>query len=442
MNIKNVLTSHKKLFITLLCIVVAFIIIGATGLGIIAHGSKSAMDSALKEAGIEEDEVDYKKSDFDFDNGSFMYEIEFTSNGIEYEYKIRAKDGKILKKETEVLNKSNLNNENSEIIQENNTGNENNDSDNKDNNITLEKAKEMALEDAGLSAEEVEFIKSNVDSENQSIYDIEFIYNEKEYDYEIDKNTGLIVEKNIDAIYDDTPITNKDNSNINSSSVTLDEAKDIALKDAGISSNDATFSKTKLENDDNQKVYDIEFFTADSKYEYEILMKSGEIVDKNLELINNNSDSNNTNTELITIEKAKNIAIQNANCKIKNITFTKQSLDIDDGIYVYDFEFYANNKEFECEINAYTGKIINFGVENTKTVSNTNKNKVIEINKAKEIAVEHAGTSSNKVAFIKAKLENDDGNREYEIEFIYNGLEYEYTIDAYSGEICEYDVDD
>ena len=43
--------------------------------------------------------------------------------------------------------------------------------------------------------------------------------------------------------------------------------------------------------------------------------------------------------------------------------------------------------------------------------------------------------------FSKAKLENDDGMVEYDVSFYYNGMEYEYTINAVSGDIMEYDHD-
>ena len=51
------------------------------------------------------------------------------------------------------------------------------------------------------------------------------------------------------------------------------------------------------------------------------------------------------------------------------------------------------------------------------------------------------------VTFSKAKLDNDDGRLEYEIEFFRDGTEYDYTIDAASGSILEWeserqDVDD
>ena len=65
----------------------------------------------------------------------------------------------------------------------------------------------------------------------------------------------------------------------------------------------------------------------------------------------------------------------------------------------------------------------------------------IGVDKAKTIAADHAGVYASSVTFSKAKLENDDGMQVYEIEFYYNGMEYEYTISATTGDIIEYDYD-
>lgn len=65
----------------------------------------------------------------------------------------------------------------------------------------------------------------------------------------------------------------------------------------------------------------------------------------------------------------------------------------------------------------------------------------ITLEKAKAIAVNHAGLSMSGVTFSKAKLDTDDGNTIYDIEFYKDGIEYEYEIDASSGKILEYDAE-
>lgn len=61
--------------------------------------------------------------------------------------------------------------------------------------------------------------------------------------------------------------------------------------------------------------------------------------------------------------------------------------------------------------------------------------------KAKAIAVEHAGFSASDVEFSKVKLDYEDGQRVYEIEFYKDGREYEYEINALSGKIVKNEID-
>ena len=67
---------------------------------------------------------------------------------------------------------------------------------------------------------------------------------------------------------------------------------------------------------------------------------------------------------------------------------------------------------------------------------------LISAEKAKGIALDHAGYEESEVRFVKAKLDRYDGRYEYEIEFRADGnLEYDYSIDAVNGKIVEFDRD-
>lgn len=63
----------------------------------------------------------------------------------------------------------------------------------------------------------------------------------------------------------------------------------------------------------------------------------------------------------------------------------------------------------------------------------------IGVDKAKTIALNHAGVKASAATFTKAKLDKDDGHYDYEIEFYAGGVEYEYEIDATTGKIRDYD---
>lgn len=65
----------------------------------------------------------------------------------------------------------------------------------------------------------------------------------------------------------------------------------------------------------------------------------------------------------------------------------------------------------------------------------------ISVDKAKEIALSHAGLSADQVTFVQANMDFDDGIQKYEIEFYYNYREYSYEIDANTGNILSYEQD-
>ena len=163
------------------------------------------------------------------------------------------------------------------------------------------------------------------------------------------------------------------------------------------------------------------------------------------------AQSNNTAGD-IGIEKANEIAISHAGLSSGSVSFVKAKIDTEDGVKVYDIEFYSGNVEYDYEINAATGAIVSFDqdIENyeiptqpaaptqaatqPQTAAPTQAaSSVISVDKAKQIALSHAGVSG--ASFKKVKLDKDDGVRVYEIEFKVGNVEDDYDIDASSGAI-------
>ena len=180
-----------------------------------------------------------------------------------------------------------------------------------------------------------------------------------------------------------------------------------------------------------------------------------------------NLTTENKINEKITIDQAKEIALKHSNLTSDEVSFIKAEKDMDNGIEKYDIEFYYNNKEYDYEINAANGEIINYDYDienynisgqqqsnsqqqqNTQQQSNsqpqnnqqqTNTSN-ISVDKAKEIALNHAGLASNQVSFVKAEKDMDDGIVKYDIEFYYNNREYNYEINANNGNIISYEQD-
>lgn len=155
--------------------------------------------------------------------------------------------------------------------------------------------------------------------------------------------------------------------------------------------------------------------------------------------------STRTSSTDIGAEKAKEIALQHAGVSASNAVFVKAEREYDDGRLTYDVDFYAGNKEYDYEILAADGTILSYDADiegyRIPSSTSTSSSGYIGVERAKEIALQHAGLSSSGVNFDKAEFDHDDGRAEYEIEFHHNFREYEYTIDAASGTILEAERD-
>lgn len=157
-----------------------------------------------------------------------------------------------------------------------------------------------------------------------------------------------------------------------------------------------------------------------------------------------NTKVNTSNQSKITIEQAKEIALKHANLSGDQVTFIKSGQEFDDGIEKYEIEFYFDNKEYDYDINANTGEVISYDYDienynhNKQSINNQSQ---ITVEQAKEIALKHANISESQVTFIKADKELDDGIEKYDIKFYFDNKEYEYEINANTGEIVSFDYE-
>ena len=141
----------------------------------------------------------FESIDFEFDNG--IYEVEVYYQNRDYEYKIDAKEGKIIYTDFRNINTNNQNNSNNG----NNNGNSNgqNSLNGVTASISLDESKNIALTNAGLDINSVRFTREELDHDNHTlVYELEFFYNNIEYDYEINATTGDIISYDKDSIYD------------------------------------------------------------------------------------------------------------------------------------------------------------------------------------------------------------------------------------------------
>ena len=116
--------------------------------------------------------------------------------------------------------------------------------------LTDAQAKAIALEDAGLAADQVTFDRIEMGTEQgASVYEIEFKTASMEYDYDVAVADGEIVEESWEIR----------RPSASGNQISEAEAKSIAVKDAGASEADVTFIKTEHGDEDGVPVYEIEF---------------------------------------------------------------------------------------------------------------------------------------------------------------------------------------
>lgn len=148
------------------------------------------------------------------------------------------------------------------------------------------------------------------------------------------------------------------------------------------------------------------------------------------------------NTE-ITKQGAIEIALDNANVNESDTSRLAAYLNIDDLTKKYEIEFVAGEYEYEYEIDATTGNILDMSKEKTglnlPTLPDPNSEEYIGEERAKQIAYDNAGVSE--VSFVRVHLDTDDGIVYYDVEFRSGDYEYNYDVNALTGELLERDID-
>lgn len=242
--------------------------------------------------------------------------------------------------------------------------------------------------------------------------------------------------------------------------ISMEQAQTTALDAANIEAADADISSATLSEVAGITCYKVEFTSGDYTYAYSINAESGEVLeasyrDKNAAPADSTqtdttasgaattpaqtAPSTNTSTGAVDEAKAQEIALAHAGVNAADATITKSKLDYDDGRQIYELEWYANGAKYDYEIAVATGEIVNSGYE-AKTVVGTGNSATVSEATAKQTALSRVSGATEKDIY-EWKLDYDDGRPEYEGKIIYGGTEYEFTIDAASGNVTEWEAE-
>ena len=158
-------------------------------------------DIIAENMNVNKGDLYFEDIDFEFDKG--VYEVEVYYQNRDYEYKIDAKEGKVIYTDFKYFtNQNNTNNNNSNGSNNSNSNNQNS-LNGVNASISLDEAKNIAVTNAGVDINSVKFTREELDHDNHTlVYELEFFYNNIEYDYEINAATGDIISYDKDSIYD------------------------------------------------------------------------------------------------------------------------------------------------------------------------------------------------------------------------------------------------
>lgn len=246
--------------------------------------------------------------------------------------------------------------------------------------------------------------------------------------------------------------------------ISMEAAQEVALKAANIAAEDAAISATTLNEVAGTSCYKVEFTSGDYAYAYTVNAETGAVMEmssreKNAvdtqaqtEATVSAADSATTQssaaataqtvTGTVDEEMAQKIALEHAGVKATDATITKSKLDYEGRRQVYEIEWYAGGKKYDYEIAVDTGEILSSAYDEKTSgwsVSNSSNVTVSEAD-AKQTALGRVSGATEKDIY-EWQFDYDDGRPEYEGKIIYGGTEYDFTIDASSGAVIEWEAE-
>ena len=338
---------------------------------------EEAKKIALKDAKLDEltQKIVFTREELNRNQGKPCYLLEFYTGTNQYFYQIDAKSGSII-----YAGKF----------------------------ITLSEAKKIALDDAGCK-DKVSFTEETLVSGGikTPYYRLVFADAKTQWTYRIDAVLGTVLEKQQKEI-------------VTTDFISLEEAKEIALKDAGL--NEATqkivFTREELSRNSGKPCYILEFYTAKKQYSYKVDAKDGSIMEA---------------YHFILLADAKKIALDDAGVNVK-VVFTTEEL-VAGGIKspYYYFVFESDSARWTYKIDAVLGVIM----DKTCDKITPPAPEFIGLEKAKQIALEDAGLdeTAQKIVFTREELSRNQGKPCYILEFYTDKCAYSYKVDAVSGEV-------
>ena len=231
--------------------------------------------------------------------------------------------------------------------------------------------------------------------------------------------------------------------------ITEQDAKQIALDHAGISESETDRLRVKLDYDDGVQEYEVTFYVGNREYDYDIDASTGTIRSFDSEIEDDyniasapsatRAATSSSSGAAITEAEAKQIALDHAGVSESETERMRVKLGRDDGVQEYEVNFYVGNREYDYDINAATGAIRSDDSEIDDDYVSSTEAAGAAVSEDEARATVVARVSGASASDVRLYLERDDGRLVYEGELIYNGTEYEFQIDATTGDVLDWE---
>ena len=237
--------NTRKRALTSSAVAVAILALAGTGTAFATEtvarntsiGSGNAQNFAFADAGVDPTSATGIRTEFDFEQGQFIYEVEFLANGTEYEYWIKASDGSIVKKEQDLIDP------------------------------TISSAQKTTTPSTPQQSTPAQTQQSAPAQTQQST------------PAQTQQSTPAQAQQSTPAqAQQSASVKTQQSAPAQAQQISIDTAKATAVSHAGFQTADVTFSKAKLDHEDGRTIYEIEFFNNHVEYEYEIDAITGSVL--------------------------------------------------------------------------------------------------------------------------------------------------------------------
>lgn len=247
----------------------------------------------------------------------------------------------------------------------------------------------------------------------------------------------------------------------------IDAAKDAALKAAGVSADQAAFSAAGLDSRDGIFYYQVIFTENGVEREYDIDAVTGVVIEEKVltpaseaestaaqagtaapdvqtqSALSGTPASENPSAAASAVneDSALSIALEHAGVTREQLVHSRVKPDRDDGLMIFEVEFITTDgMEYDYDINQADGTILSFNQEARVPYNPAAGTEgLISEDQARQAVIDRVpGASAENVAVF---LDEDDGRLEYEGHLAYDNMLYEFTIDAYSGAVIEWEAE-